>query len=454
MNDQNPLETERQRLQARYDEQPDSRVFAPLADCLRKLGRLQEALGVCHTGLSKHPRYSSAFVILGKIHLERGDDEAAREAFERVLDFDPQNLLALRQLAELDETRDDWPAAVDRWEQVTALEIDPVKAEERLEAARARLEGAAGPEWAQEPDSADEEADDVEDEVTDGPDAVAEPAAGVDEIAEATEDDVAAVPEDDASRETTDHTLIGETEDRTDEVREPAPEPTASYEAEEADEADEAPEFAPGPPVPDESALAPYRTTAPDVDEDPIAAELDEEIENEADDEAASGTPEPAPSAAASVAADDTIPTTEIATMTLAEIYAEQGFREKALVILRQVLERNPDAEKVARRIEELEAVAPAAEPTPEPAAEPPVEERASQPPVDEDVRDAIDPEPITLRAEDTRIEPDDGGEAPEPEVEPAPPLTARTSPEAEEEDERERYGHFKNWLDRIRVDD
>lgn len=95
-----PREDELHRLLERFESQPNGRIFAPLADCYRKLQRLDEAYKVCVDGLVRHPRYSTGFVVLGKIHLDRGEFEEARTAFETVLSIDPENLIALRELAE------------------------------------------------------------------------------------------------------------------------------------------------------------------------------------------------------------------------------------------------------------------------------------------------------------------------------------------------------------------
>jgi tetratricopeptide (TPR) repeat protein len=48
-----------------------------------------------------------------------------------------------------------------------------------------------------------------------------------------------------------------------------------------------------------------------------------------------------------------------VATVTLAEIYFQQGLREQALQIYRQLLEREPENDSVRKRIEEIEAVKP-----------------------------------------------------------------------------------------------
>jgi hypothetical protein len=63
-----------------------------------------------------------------------------------------------------------------------------------------------------------------------------------------------------------------------------------------------------------------------------------------------------------------------LATKTLAEIYLSQGYREKALDVLKQILARHPDRQDVRAKIDELEAqvgakAPPPPEPEPEPAA-------------------------------------------------------------------------------------
>jgi hypothetical protein len=45
-----------------------------------------------------------------------------------------------------------------------------------------------------------------------------------------------------------------------------------------------------------------------------------------------------------------------VATVTLAEIYFQQGLREQALQIYRQLLEREPENDSVRKRIAEIEA--------------------------------------------------------------------------------------------------
>lgn len=310
MNTRQSLEIERLRLLERYEEQPRGRLFAPLADCLRKLGELDEALAICEAGLERHPEYSSAHVILGKIQLERGDDAAARRAFERVLELDAQNLLAMRQLARLSEAAGDCSRALGLWTRLAALEPDGEGAREQVE----RLEALA-------------RSPGVEETAVDPP---------------AETEAVAEVP-----------APIAEAE--------PEPEPDET-----------------GPPA---------------------------------------------------------LHTSEIATITLAEIYAEQGFKSKALEIYRQVLGRHPEMETVAARVRALESDLAAAN------------RRAGE-----------------QRPEDYEFEPDPPAAMEAPEVlvaelpdEEAPSEEARGSgaeqPRTAEQAERDRYAHFRSWLDRVRVD-
>ncbi len=130
------------RLLERFEEQPNGRIFAPLADCYRKLNRLDEAYKVSVDGLMRHPRYSTGFVVLGKIHLDRHELEEARTAFETVLSIDPENLIALRELAEDARRRGDRKREKALREQLSA--VDPaadeliVETEERPEAPQAQ----------------------------------------------------------------------------------------------------------------------------------------------------------------------------------------------------------------------------------------------------------------------------------------------------------------------------
>jgi len=84
----------------RFQEDPTSRVFAPLAEAYRKLGRVDEAIEICREGLEHHPDFYSGRVALAKCLVDKKDYQAARDELERVVRAVPENLLAQRVLGE------------------------------------------------------------------------------------------------------------------------------------------------------------------------------------------------------------------------------------------------------------------------------------------------------------------------------------------------------------------
>jgi tetratricopeptide (TPR) repeat protein len=90
-------------LRRRVQEDPASIAFAALAEEYRRQGRYDEAVEACHAGLQRHPAYMSARVTLGRALIETGDLAAAREQFETVLRSAPENLAAIRGLAQIQE---------------------------------------------------------------------------------------------------------------------------------------------------------------------------------------------------------------------------------------------------------------------------------------------------------------------------------------------------------------
>ena len=88
-------------LRRRIRKDPASIAFGQLAEELRRAGRHREAVTVCRTGLASYPAYLSARVTLGRalIALDHLDD--AERELEHVRSSAPENLVAVRALAEL-----------------------------------------------------------------------------------------------------------------------------------------------------------------------------------------------------------------------------------------------------------------------------------------------------------------------------------------------------------------
>jgi tetratricopeptide (TPR) repeat protein len=90
-------------LKRRVQSDPASIAFAALAEEFRRMGRHDEAIETCRAGLQRHPAYLSARVTLGRALIETGEYDAAREELETVLRSAPENLAAIRGLAQIHE---------------------------------------------------------------------------------------------------------------------------------------------------------------------------------------------------------------------------------------------------------------------------------------------------------------------------------------------------------------
>jgi tetratricopeptide (TPR) repeat protein len=95
--------SEIEKLEKRWAENPKGRNFAPLADAYRKAGELDRAVELCTAGLERHPDYVSAHIVLGRCLIDQKNETGASDIFRRVLALDPENVLALKILAEIAE---------------------------------------------------------------------------------------------------------------------------------------------------------------------------------------------------------------------------------------------------------------------------------------------------------------------------------------------------------------
>jgi cellulose synthase operon protein C len=92
-------------LRRRVQRDPASIAFAQLAEEYRRAGRYREAIETCEGGLSHHPGYLSARVTLGRALLEMGNLDGAQVELGQVLRAAPENLAALKGLAEIHHRR-------------------------------------------------------------------------------------------------------------------------------------------------------------------------------------------------------------------------------------------------------------------------------------------------------------------------------------------------------------
>src|SRR5438093_513492 len=130
-------------LRRRLDREPGSRLFAQLAEELRKDGDLEEAIRVSREGLHKHPAYPSARMTLGRALLDTGDLAAARTEFEIVLKGAPDNILASRFLGECLEGLGDLTGARERFKATLALSPGDKVVTAHLQEVEAKLKKVA-----------------------------------------------------------------------------------------------------------------------------------------------------------------------------------------------------------------------------------------------------------------------------------------------------------------------
>jgi tetratricopeptide (TPR) repeat protein len=115
-------ENELSDLIKKFEQAPESRAFAPLADAYRKRGEIDSAISICEKGLENYPNYASARVILGKCFYDKGATERARSEFHQVLDIDSENMVALKYMGDISLAEDKQSEAAEYFRRL--LEID------------------------------------------------------------------------------------------------------------------------------------------------------------------------------------------------------------------------------------------------------------------------------------------------------------------------------------------
>jgi tetratricopeptide (TPR) repeat protein len=123
-------------LQKRVEREPGSRFFVPLADELRKAGRLAEAIATLEAGLAVHTGYVAARIALARAYLEAGRIENSMASFSRALIDDPSNLVAAKALGDLHLSRGEPLEALKRYRLFRAISGD-----RRLDGVIDRLNG-------------------------------------------------------------------------------------------------------------------------------------------------------------------------------------------------------------------------------------------------------------------------------------------------------------------------
>lgn len=147
------------RFEEQFRKQPESLVFARLADAYRKSGDSMRALEVLEEGIQRHPDYLSAHIVRARTFRDLGRTDEARRAFERVIEIDAENLVAIRGLAAMARDSGDQESEVFWLERLEAADPQSEESSARLDELRSLRPASpadppaapAGGEWWNDP---------------------------------------------------------------------------------------------------------------------------------------------------------------------------------------------------------------------------------------------------------------------------------------------------------------
>lgn len=120
------------KLNEKYNKDPKSRIFVQLADIYRKNNMIDEALDVLNKGLEYHPQYALAYLVQGKCYFDKRSHIQARDAFEKTIAFDPNNIVALRMLAKTCEILKDEKGQINAYKNIIGIDPLDTNAKEKL----------------------------------------------------------------------------------------------------------------------------------------------------------------------------------------------------------------------------------------------------------------------------------------------------------------------------------
>ena len=84
-----------------YQKNPNSRLFAPLADLYRRAGNTDKALNICQKGIRLFPKWALGYVTLAMIWLDLNKQNLAQQTLETAIQLSPENLLAHKLLGQM-----------------------------------------------------------------------------------------------------------------------------------------------------------------------------------------------------------------------------------------------------------------------------------------------------------------------------------------------------------------
>ena len=120
-------------LKKTLQKDPGSRQFLALAEEFRKEGEFAEAVRALENGLRHHPGYVAAHVSFGKLLRECGRPDDALKAFLNALKIDAENLVAIKQSAQIYVEKGDRVEAVKKLKRYRGLNPGDKEVAEQIE---------------------------------------------------------------------------------------------------------------------------------------------------------------------------------------------------------------------------------------------------------------------------------------------------------------------------------
>ncbi|OGF61814.1 MAG: hypothetical protein A2Y62_20545 [Candidatus Fischerbacteria bacterium RBG_13_37_8] len=301
-------------LEKKLEREPASLRFVHLVEEYRKAGRLNEAIDLCLKGIEQHPNYWSAYVSLAKCYYEKDDIEQARDYLEQANAGAPDNIQAISLLAEIYEKLTFWDKALDKLRLLQLLSPD-----ERTSDKIKYLEEKIGEEERQEAPTVQFSMSLIKETLTK---TQADDAAGADE--KETEETLSTERTGKIEKETLEKIISSET------MQEPSAQEDFNAQSEE------------------QTAIQSNEKESVHYEREPI--EILSLIKPETFNDAIS---EKAQEISDQFAQQEEL-TIEITTQTLGEIYATQGYYEKAIKIYQKILIAEPNNSAAVNRLKEL----------------------------------------------------------------------------------------------------
>ena len=126
---------------------PRTRIFAPLADLLRRQGDADKALSICQKGVRNFPEWPLGYVTLGMIFMDLKKQNLACQALERAIQLKPDTLLAHKLLGQIQLQQKNPSKSLKAWEMVLYLDPNNQQARrivQKLKAAGGKVEDETG----------------------------------------------------------------------------------------------------------------------------------------------------------------------------------------------------------------------------------------------------------------------------------------------------------------------